>query len=600
MAQSRALILIILVATLLVVAVGPAYAVSDVNPEIANCEELKDQATIEQVNFCRTHVFCAMVMKLQTACTKAKTFLSKLKSMSFGKSQRDSGDVFDAAAPSTEEDAAFNIISGAIKRKYDRQPKKEILTGQDNLGGKDVKWVYEGVVREGQRDGSGVMASEAGWIVRGDFVQGRVLGQADSVSFHKTLGEFRLAGEMVDDKLEGQGILRAPKVRMEGKFRLGHLEEGVSESDFMRQEGKFKLGGRLIEGTQIFKNGPVAGTRQTIVDSKVVLSVPPSAPLAPVNTPASTPVTSPTRAPQPTAPTSLAGTRQTPDGLRTGNPTYPKNPIVTPSSGQMDCTREFEEAKRLGLKVGWEWWLKQSLATMADMVRNEAIDGGDLRSVSQYCDQCAKWGALPQSGRKPESLNHREVLLAYAEAQDVYLRRKTEFQKRYFGDYDPLKEEATWAKDRLKGCIARKLAGQTSVAKVLDHSSAEDRGKTSPTESLDHNPLHDASNCIKLYGPAERKALKRPGVLPSEIENTCPFPIEVRWCIESTAKRRGDCNPGYSNAISLGVRGGSGTSTYGVDAVNQTVHFAACKKGERWGFQPLKVDPRKPFHYACK
>lgn len=125
-------------------------------------------------------------------------------------------------------------------------------------------------------------------------------------------------------------------------------------------------------------------------------------------------------------------------------------------------------------------------------------------------------------------------------------------------------------------------------------------GKASNSESLEHNPLHDASNCIQFSGPDQMKARGLRGVLPSRIDNTCSFPIEVRWCVEGGNGRRGDCNPGYSNSATLAPPGGRGTSSYGVDAVNQNVRMAACKKGERWGFQHLKVDPRKPFDYACK
>lgn len=143
--------------------------------------------------------------------------------------------------------------------------------------------------------------------------------------------------------------------------------------------------------------------------------------------------------------------------------------------------------------------------------------------------------------------------------------------------------------------------------RMLGHGGNPNAGSGSSSrlaqgkESLDHNPVHDATNCIKLYGPAEMKARGMHSVMPSTMVNTCAFPIAVTWCVEAGNGRRGDCNPGFSNLHNLSAVGGApNTNRYGVDAVNQNVKLGACRSAERWGFRPLKFDAQRPFAYACK
>lgn len=235
---------------------APVRAADDTNPEIANCEELKDEATVEQANTCKLHVFCGMVFRIQKACTKAKAFLGKLKNLSLRKERLDGSDVFDAAAPSTDGDTSFNRISAAIKSKYDGQPKKEILTGQDRAGGKDVKWVYEGPVKDGKREGTGVLVNERGEVFRGDFTQGRQSGAGDQF-FEDGLGQ-RWAGQMTDQLLDGQGVMRFPDGgRYEGEFRSSKWEGKGSyvTPGGIRMEGDWKAGRMNGRGVMIAENG---------------------------------------------------------------------------------------------------------------------------------------------------------------------------------------------------------------------------------------------------------------------------------------------------------------------------------------------------------
>lgn len=57
----------------------PVTVSAEVNPEIANCEEIKDEATQTQADFCSAHVGCKLVMGIHKTCAKVKTFLDRLK-----------------------------------------------------------------------------------------------------------------------------------------------------------------------------------------------------------------------------------------------------------------------------------------------------------------------------------------------------------------------------------------------------------------------------------------------------------------------------------------------------------------------------------------
>ena len=218
----------IFVALLMVasMAVTPAQG-DEINPQIANCQEITDPDTQFQMELCSAHVGCKLTRGLYSACTKVQTFLNKLKNLSFGKKTIDSGDVFDAAAPSTEGDESFNKISNSIKASYDKQPQKQVASGEFQNGG---KWVYEGPMTNGKRNGTGVLITDSGTMFRGDFVNGRQAGMGESFNekSHK-------AGAMAGAKMDGFGVER--------------------KADGNRYEGGYKEGARNGQGTFKAANG---------------------------------------------------------------------------------------------------------------------------------------------------------------------------------------------------------------------------------------------------------------------------------------------------------------------------------------------------------
>lgn len=212
-----------------------ALAQSDINPEIANCQEIRDPDTLFQVEICSAHAGCKLTMAIQKVCTKVKTFLGNLKNIFDRKGKLDSMDAFDASAPDVAGDTTLSGISAKIRAGYNTQATKELLTGQFESG---VKWVYEGGTKQGKRDGTGVLITESGNILRGDFVEGKQAGLGEVVTESR-----RSAGSMIGGKVDGIGVERKPSGdHYEGDFKNGLYEgKGVrTNSSGFRYEGDFK------------------------------------------------------------------------------------------------------------------------------------------------------------------------------------------------------------------------------------------------------------------------------------------------------------------------------------------------------------------------
>lgn len=118
------------------------------------------------------------------------------------------------------------------------------------------------------------------------------------------------------------------------------------------------------------------------------------------------------------------------------------------------------------------------------------------------------------------------------------------------------------------------------------------------TKSKEHNPAHNASTCIQVYGPADMKARGLKSIMRSMLLNACPYSVSVIWCVEPGNGRPGDCTRGYSNLADLSAAGQQGSSR-GIDADGQQVQYAACRLGPGMGFQPVEKDPRYPYRFSC-
>lgn len=224
----------------------------EVNPQIANCQEITDPDTQLQAELCTAHVGCKLVMGIHKACTKVKTFLNNLKNLSFGKKEIDSSDVFDAAAPNTVGNEKFESIAGSIKKKYSKSTKKQVTSGEFDDG---TTWVYEGPIVKGERNGTGVLLTEGGTMFRGEFVKGKQKGKGEIISD----GAIK-AGDMLGAKMNGDGVeINANGTWYEGGFKDNQYDgKGkLTTAQGNSLEGNFTDGKANGKGTYRWKDGGI-------------------------------------------------------------------------------------------------------------------------------------------------------------------------------------------------------------------------------------------------------------------------------------------------------------------------------------------------------
>lgn len=243
---------------------------AETNPEIGSCQELKDEATVTQADFCKAHVGCRMVLAIQATCAKAKSYLNRLTEAinrpapvpseetkqeglfnrlssgvrNFLGPKKDGGNpiesshVFEAAvSPAASEraakDPAWQQNAEQIKGRLVLAERNEV-TGQDSGG----KWVYLGDTRFGQAQGWGAKFYADGSIQQGPFEQGQIKGQADMVG---TDGG-RRTGRVENGQLQGKGFeYYATGSSYSGDFDAGRRQgQGtLIQSDGSRVEGSW-------------------------------------------------------------------------------------------------------------------------------------------------------------------------------------------------------------------------------------------------------------------------------------------------------------------------------------------------------------------------
>jgi hypothetical protein len=237
-------------------------AFAQVNPELANCKELTDPATIEQVEICQIHPGCRLVIGIYKACTAVRSFIDRL-SASIGpgvktffgyRKEVQSENVFDASlgeeARRVASDPAWQAQSAAVE-KLTKQAGRSELSG--NNGRRN--WTYIGDVKDGSPNGAGTAFYDDGEIARGQYKSGHIDGLGD-VSFAN--GE-RQVGERYDGKLSAGLVIRPTGVELRGQFSQNRLngEGSVKLKDGTRYEGQFAAG-TLVDGNAYRPDGSLA------------------------------------------------------------------------------------------------------------------------------------------------------------------------------------------------------------------------------------------------------------------------------------------------------------------------------------------------------
>lgn len=248
----------------------PAHVRAQVNPEIANCTELKDEATVTQADLCAAHVGCRFVLNVQKTCARAKDYLERLQT-AIGEGTRT---FFGSYRKEVTPDAIFT----AVEHEESRSVQRKALDGSpDSLRraqetGKQVRatgtgetltadspntglWVYYGQTKEGRADGLGTRVFSSGEVQRGQFVQNKLQGATDILF----VGGDRYIGNN-GASIQGS-YLRADGSRFEGTFEGKKRSQGreYRPDGTLAEEGRY-ASDKLSVGTQY----DVAGARTEV------------------------------------------------------------------------------------------------------------------------------------------------------------------------------------------------------------------------------------------------------------------------------------------------------------------------------------------------
>ncbi|WP_447774997.1 hypothetical protein [Variovorax boronicumulans] len=229
----------------------PVGVHAQVNPEIANCAELKDEATITQADLCSAHIGCRFVLNVQKTCARAKGYLERLQT-AIGEGTRT---FFGSYRKEVTPDAVFTAVLNGEDRENERKlgglaehqrlsqeigaRVREVGNG-DTLSGKGsagTSWAYYGQVKDGQADGHGTFIFSDGEIQRGRFSGNQMHGPGDVLyaPFNS-----RYVGELANNQRAGQGLYI---------FSNGATKAGTWGKNKSFQGAYLRADGSRFEGT---------------------------------------------------------------------------------------------------------------------------------------------------------------------------------------------------------------------------------------------------------------------------------------------------------------------------------------------------------------
>lgn len=241
---------------------SPMAAQAQVNPEIAQCSELQDEATILQADLCSAHIGCRLVMAIQRTCARTKGYLDRLGTAIgdgtrtlFGQRKEVTPDaVFTAVATDAARSASnqqLNAYPQALRSAQEIGERVRAAGSGDTLNGQSASggtWVYYGQTRDGQADGLGTRIFSNGEVQRGEFRQNRQQGAGD-VLYNAGA---RYLGDHSNSQRSGAGVLlQASGAVIAGTFREDALAQGAKyRSDHtLSEEGRYE-NGALSVGTR--------------------------------------------------------------------------------------------------------------------------------------------------------------------------------------------------------------------------------------------------------------------------------------------------------------------------------------------------------------
>lgn len=123
--------------------------------------------------------------------------------------------------------------------------------------------------------------------------------------------------------------------------------------------------------------------------------------------------------------------------------------------------------------------------------------------------------------------------------------------------------------------------------------SATPNGAVAAQPRVISSPAAEANRCIQIIGQADYEAMGVQSNFRAVFRNTCPFQVDITWCVSGS-----DCNPGYSNLATIMAGSNRGITHTGPEPQGLTGHveFAACRNG----FAPNQASLSRQLLHACR
>jgi hypothetical protein len=236
------------IAAAMMIAISGQALGQDINPEIANCEELRDDATVTQAEICKAHIGCAFVFKIQKVCAKAKGFLNRLADTLSGRREVTNNDVFEANTPPLLPSTVMNGNAGAARHVVKSGAEGGKVEKETAKAQNGNRVYYEGTKANGHFNGTGVYINESGAMGRGQMKDNRLegVGQTVSATGQVVGGVYREGvanGPVALQTADGSTVLTGTMV--DGSFR-GWVDaarrDGYTQKGFVDDQGRVTRG----------------------------------------------------------------------------------------------------------------------------------------------------------------------------------------------------------------------------------------------------------------------------------------------------------------------------------------------------------------------
>lgn len=228
--------------------------------------------------------------------------------------------------------------------------------------------------------------------------------------------------------------------------------------------------------------------------------------------------------------------------------------LTTPSSRKSEADARFEAAL-----LEYEQKLAAQQKAVADYAAAQRQMAADKAAAA------ARASAAQQEFARQQA--------AYQAEQDRYARERAEYEAQLRGQPVPT------GRGNENAGNASGPGGGTTVPPLQ------------PTATLEaHNPANESSQCLDIIFNHEFEARGVSSNMQAVFRNSCPFPVDAKWCVGADR-----CTTGYDSIGTMRASGDQPISYVAPAGVTPLVRWAGCRMG--FAYRP---DFAGTLHYACK